>query len=342
MSPAHVSRAGEYKIYIMAEYMTQRKKLSKRLLPLIISTAVIALTLSAILITNAFIPIKYISAYFNLSKDKPEVGEMRISFMDVGDGNCTIVEFPDGKVALFDGGNGAYDNQLNIFKKLNTFGISKIDYLFCTSSASGNCGGLAEIVRYKNIGKVYSPVYKNYGVTKAYRNFVKSLKRKNESITESAYGVGAYSEEYGYCFYVIYPSKDNSSSASNGVSSPCVWLSYGGVNLLLLGDLSSLELNTLYNSYSSENGFELYGHSIYLEDCDIVKIPAGSKDSPCSAFYDLIQAKTAIFSCNKEPAYALMSDISHYAGDNIYRTGANGTITVSILNNDYKVYKERG
>lgn len=321
--------------------MSQKKKLSKRLLAIIISAGVALIFSAAILITNIFIPLKYLSSYINISLDKLQKGEMRISFLDVGEGDCTLLELPNGKVALFDGGNGSYNNQLKIFKKLNSFKIDKIDYLFCTSSVKKRCGGLAEIAKYKKIDKVFAPIYKNYGITEDYRNFRKEVKNKRAVVNECVYGAGEYNEEYGYCFYVLSPETVSSDSEYNGVNSSSVWISYGGVSVLLLGDLKTSDLKNLYDSYTL-TGFEIDGHGIKLEECNIVKAANGGKESgACALLYDLIQAETAIISTNKEPDLAVLADLEAYANGNIYRTDKNGTVTLTISDGTYNIKKER-
>ncbi len=326
--------------------MSRNKKLSKKLLILIISVSVALAILAAILITNIFIPVKYLSAYINFSTDKPQNGEMRISFIDVGAGDCTLVELPDGKSVLIDGGNGSYNNRLKILKKLNKCGIDKINYLFCTSAASKRCGGLAEIVKYKKTDKIYAPLHKNYGITAEYRNFRNEVKKKSTYVEECAYGAGIYNEQYGYCFFVLSPERMSSDGVSGGLTvdkihSSAMWISYAGVNVLLLGDLKTAELQEFYDVYKTA-GFEVNGYHINLEECDIVKVASGGDESgEFTYLYDLIKAETAIISTNKEPAHGLMSDIGVYADGKIYRTDKNGTVTLCIGNDGYKVKKER-
>ena len=321
--------------------MKQKKKLSKRLLAFIISVFVVAVVLSAILITNIFIPVKYLSAYLYVSTDKPQSGEMRISFIDVGDGDCTVIEFPDGKVALLDGGNGSHSNQLKIFRKFNSSKISKIDYLICASADKSRCGGLAEIVKYKTTEKIYAPLYSNTQVTQAYRDFRREVKNKNQDITELAYGTIGVNEEYGYYFFALYPPKSLTAGESDKVRSSAIWISYGGVSVFLLGNLKTEELLSLLDEYAI-NGFEINGHSIALEQCDIVKVADGGKESgKCSVFYDLIQAETAIISTDSDPDFKVLSDVGNFAGDNTYRTDKDGTITLSISNGSYTIKKER-
>ena len=320
--------------------MSQKKKLSNRRSAFIISIAVAVAILSAILITNIFIPIKYLSAYLNLSTDKPATGEMRMSCIDVGDGECTLIEFPDGKVALFDGGNGSYNSQLKIFKKLNASKINKIDYLFCASSSARLCGGLAEIVKYKEIGEIFAPVYKNTGVTDAYRNFINQARKKNKTINECRYGAGAYSEEYGYYFCVLYPPKSVPGSVDN-INSSAIWISYGGTNVLLLGDLSSSELIDLSDAYAI-GGFEINGRKIVLEDCNVVKLPSGMEnDIAFNRLCDLISPETAILSTNVGSAPSAVTNDVNYLYDYVYRTSIDGTVTLSISGGNYEVKKER-
>lgn len=308
---------------------------------LIISVSVVTVFISAIVITNIFIPIKYLSAYLIFSEDKPEEGELRISFIDVGYGDCTLIEFPDGKTALLDGGNGSYNNQLKILKKLNSFGIDRIDYLFCTSSADKRCGGLAEIVKYKDVGKIFAPIYKDYGVTDGYRRFIEATDKKDIPVNECVYGLGEYNEEYGYCFGILSPECIAPDSGYDVIHSTSAWISYGGISVLLLGDLTSSKLSELYDRYM-EDGFNIDGHNVYLEECNVVKAAnGGNKSGDNTLLYDLIKPEAAIISTNAEPSPALLADIGVYAGSNIYRTDKNGTVTLSIIGGSYKIKKER-
>lgn len=322
------------------------KKLSKKLIIAIITAAVALCLAAAILITNIFIPVKYLSAYVGVVKDVNPRGEMRITFLDVGGGDCTVIELPDGKSVLIDGGDGSYKNEITLLKKLNSAGIDKIDYLFLTSASSHRAGGLAEVVKYKDINKVFAPFHNNASITKSYYNFRSEVKKKGTYMEECAYGAGVINEEYGYCCFALTPDRAASDGASGGLTvdkirSSAMWISYQGVNFLLLGDLGAEELRTMYDRYKTA-GFDVGGYKINLEECNVVKPASGGAESgECTYLYDLLKAETAVISTAKEPAHGLLSDIEVYAGGNIYRTDKHGSIVVSVSDGVYGIRKEK-
>ena len=108
--------------------MEQKKKrrLTKKQIISIAFSLFVAFSVIVLLILNAFIPVKYLSAY-TVDKDFNVKGQTRVSFLDVGFGDSTLIELPDGKVVLIDGGNGTYTNNIKLLKGLNKRGIDEID-----------------------------------------------------------------------------------------------------------------------------------------------------------------------------------------------------------------------
>ena len=77
---------------------------------------------------SAFYPASTWKYYVKL----PEVaarkeGELKIHFLDVGQGDCTVLEFPDGRSMIIDGGDGTFDNTAAILRYLNALKIKKPD-----------------------------------------------------------------------------------------------------------------------------------------------------------------------------------------------------------------------
>ena len=76
---------------------------------------------------------------------------LKISFLDVGQGNCALVEFPRGKKMLIDGGGfsgGTFDvGKMVVAPFLWSQKISKIDYLVLTHPQSDHMNGLRFIAQ---------------------------------------------------------------------------------------------------------------------------------------------------------------------------------------------------
>ena len=330
-------------------------KLSKgRLRAVIIAAAVCALVI-ALVITDCFIPVKYLASYFVLRNKGAKSGVMRVRFIDVGYGDCAVVELPDGKNMLIDGGDGTFKNEAAIFKFLNKCDIDTIDYLVCTSVNNEQCGGLAEIVKNKKVEKIFMPYCKNVYVTDGYRDFVSAADRSGAKKIISEYGAGEVNEKSDYFFTFLSPSvhtdptgaseyenlnENPSSEQARNDASAVMWLEYGGVGMLFLGDVESglqKKIVSDYNFVSSAGDGYCYinGRSVQLEKCKLIKAANhGNVKSACAPLYDLTKPQYAVVSVGQNgkgcPSLDVMSDAIEYAGDNFFRTDCYGTVTFEI------------
>ena len=84
--------------------------------------------------------------------------------IDVGQGNCVFIKFPNGKTLLYDGGEGdrpdnKYGRAADAGRKivvpfLKWLGVRKIDYILLSHPDSDHCGGMDYVLKsyQKNIG----------------------------------------------------------------------------------------------------------------------------------------------------------------------------------------------
>lgn len=340
--------------------MTKENKLSKGRLRAIIVTGISCVVAVALIITNLFIPVKYLSSYLVIGNKGAADGVMRVRFVDVGYGDCTIIELPDGKNMLIDGGDGSKSNQLRILKFLNKCGIDTIDYLVCTSVNSEHCGGLAELIQYKSVKKIFMPYCTNKYITEEFFNFSFAASSCGAELVISEYGVGESNGEYGYFFTFLSPSvhsdpngeyaymnsNQSSQEAKNNASS-VIWLEYAGVSFLFTGDIGDSVKTQLVDSYTlmqsiGENYWEVDGYSVRLEECNVVTVSAhGSDESACAEFYEFIQPEYAVISVGDNgqgcPSATAIGNAVNYVGDNLYRTDEYGTVTIEVTENGYGV-----
>ena len=95
---------------------------------------------------------KYINhLYFNFNNDISS-SQCKVHFINVGQGDCTFVQLPDGKNLMIDTGP---ENSLdNVERYLNVLGIKhkdKIDYLILTHTDSDHIGNACKIIKNYNI-----------------------------------------------------------------------------------------------------------------------------------------------------------------------------------------------
>ncbi len=337
----------------------------RRRISLAITIITVALA-AAIIITNFFIPVKYLTAYLVARKDKNADGAFRITFIDVGYGDCTLVEFPDGKCALIDAGDGTHNHELNVLKTLNRRAIDKIDYLFCTSVRKERSGGLAEILCYKQVDKVFVPYCKHTQINDGYAGFYNQLNVINSNISNeqdrtkaeyTEYGAGVFEDEYLLC--VLSPSahtleggdydKLNKDPTDKNVwdSSAVIYIEYQSVGILLCGDLSNERQHQLLTEHP-EGEFATAKGNISIRNTRIIKAAHnGYKGAECAELYDFIQPYegAAVISVGENgmdsPSAGAVANAQLYVGDKLYRTDVNGTVTFTVADGDFSVVKER-
>jgi competence protein ComEC len=333
--------------------MSKIKKIAKAKLASLIFALAVALCSSALLVINIFVPIKYLSTYITFAEQK-QSGEAQVAVLNVGYGDCIVAELPNGKTLMIDGGDGKYDNNLNIFKYLNSRGIDKIDYLICSNVRSEHCGGLVEILKYKQVGKVYIPYCKNTKITDAYFSFYEALSLSGIPYEYSAFGEGDVDEEYN-CFFTFLSPSDynnpdseytalNSDNTSDSISnaSAVVWLKCGNTNFLFSSDAGTSVLQSITESYNfcklvDQPFCKVGNYTVNLEECNVVTVAGHGGDSNTYAsWYDLLSPEKAIVSVGSNylgcPSVAAMADVTN-CGAQVLLTSDDGNIKIKISNN---------
>ena len=257
-------------------------------------------------------------------------GEMRLHFLNVGQADCTIVEFPSGRALVVDGGDGSYLSNLHMLRYIKGLGSPSLT-IVATHADIDHCGGLAYLVKNFGAEQVYFPVLDaNAG---AYRNLVEEVARaKIPSATLSRYGtVPDESGAYALCIspYSVDEADDNDSSA-------VLFLRYAGVNVLLGADISSAREEDIMNDLMMWEGILDVGeYTAPLRETDILKVSHhGSKNSSSQKWLDLLGAETAVLSCGAgnsygHPAAEAVARL-RASGAELYRTDELGDIMITI------------
>lgn len=335
-------------------------KLSKKVITVIVTAATAAVLLAAILITNIFIPVRYLTAYC-VGKNPNAEGTLRISFIDVDFGDSTLIELPDGKTVLIDGGNGAYPNTLNLLRVLNANGVDRIDYLICTSVKKEHCGGLYELLHYKEVGFAYIPYSTNTRITAQFHAFVTELNARKIEYDYACGGEGIIASDSSYFLTFLSPLSPLNANSEYAVmnanptaenierASAVCWLEYAGVSFALTSDIYADGLKRIVEDYNvSASLGEPYcmfrGRSVNLENCTFVTVPChAGENNTYAPWYDLTKPEQAVVSVGKSfanyPSVKALSDVCNYCAP-LY-TMYDGTVTVTVNADGYKITTEK-
>ncbi len=305
-----------------------------------IKTVALCITLGVLLalcIFSAFVP----PDTWKYHVGKPSVprrlaGEMRIHFLDVGQGDCAIIELPDGKVALIDGGDGRESTEITVLRYLNALNVDVIDYLIVSHADSDHCGSLDKVLEHKKVLNAYLPTAKPENSNTQYAQFYARLLEEDCALrySEGFTTLSNTSEENGYTFAFLYPHLYNEEEIDeeDNATSSVLWLDYRGVSTLFTGDAPKAVENTII----TDDRLGLFDFcDVELDSTEILKVSHhGSADATSAAFLQYLQVETAVISCSKNNPYGhpTQETLNHLSevGADVYRTDRQGVVVVTV------------
>jgi len=255
--------------------------------------------------------------------------KMKITFIDVGQGNSTLIELPGGKKILFDGG-GSYENIFDIGKYVVApflwhERIKNIDIVILSHPHPDHLNGLITILSNFGVKEVWTNG--EVGCFEAYEDFVKIIREKNitHRVKSEKSGVtfidgttlSVYNPVHPIDLKNDLPRKFDMTNNDSLV----IKLTYGKVSFLLPGDISEPSETRLVKS----------GHDIKSQ---VMLVPHhGGFTSSTIPFLDKVQPEFAIVSCGSDnvfndPHPDVMKRFSRI-GTKILRTDMNGAVIVT-------------
>ncbi len=247
---------------------------------------------------------------------------LRVTFIDVGQGDGCLIQTPRGKNIIIDGG---YPNQgQKVVSLLKRKGIRRIDCVVATHPDMDHIGGLIAVLDKFEIGEVLDIGHPH--TTRTYEDFLKTIEEKNINYRimrrEDALDWG---EEVSV--QVLNPPKELHGSKNE--DSIVLRLVYGKISFLFTGDIGSPAEEDLVNTYHKNLR------------TTILKCPHhGSRYSSTFRFLEEVRPEVVIISVGKNsyghPTEEAM-DRYREVGTKIYRTDIDGNITVTSDGRSYQV-----
>lgn len=343
---------------------------------ILIVGGILAIIFIVVFIVDVFVlPFEYVLAKISLPQvDERNDDEMKIYFVDVGQGDCTIIQFPDDTNMIIDGGNTTSETLTQVLRYVNALKIKKFDYLLLTHPDSDHNGALDDVINYCDIGEIFMPYCINSNINLGYKEFVKRAYSCGAEINYSEMNDYVFTKDIDKYFYMLFLSpysvdtpggqyeklnKANPSSLEkNDVSAVC-YLSYADTSCLFMGDASAnIEaqlLNTQQATVFDDSLFTTnvtYDNKNYkitadIKDIDIFKVPHhGSTSSSRVEFINYVSPETSVISVGKNsyshPSQKVVSRL-YDVNSSIYRTDECGTVTITITPKGYFVeYQNQG
>ena len=252
-----------------------------------------------------------------------------IYFLDVGQGDATLLVFPHQKeVILIDtGGKMTYSSESwkvrdkntltdNLITSIHSLEISKITYLILTHGDYDHMGEAISLVDNIKVEKVFF----NCGSFNDLENkLVQVLNLKKIKYESCSNEIKTDKYKLQFLNTTLYDNENDNSSV--------IYLNYNNYKFLFMGDASVKREKDLLKKYN-------------LNYIDFLKVGHhGSDTSSSKEFMDFINPKYSIISVGKNNRYGHQKDsvLKILSSSKIYRTDLDGSIEIILNKKGYQI-----
>lgn len=336
------------------------KKLHKKNPKLLI--AIVAIVVTAAIIVGALYIVK--PEWFR--GPMPESGQLVVHYIDVGQGDCIYIAFPDGTDMLIDcgsqGGSSKYQTSaISDLKALNPDG--KIDRVMATHSDQDHVSYLDEVLSEFQVGNVYMPnirpksgksvkingrdvmvdsldesklvMFRDEDTidTDSYAEFfIAALSEPNCNITLN---IGKYEirgQDYTFTFYCLSQKEWDIRSLKDKKGHPDATQ----INAVSpIGILEYAGRRLVFTGDSNNSNEKYYCETYPYVDCDVLKVAHhGSRTSSSEDFLQHVKCEYAVISAGGKsyghPEQETLDRLKANGIQKIHRTDKCGNVVLTV------------
>ena len=255
-----------------------------------------------------------------------ELGTVEYHFIDVGQGDATLIRTPEGDI-LIDAGENSAEDELKAYLDLQ--GVEVLYHAIFTHPDSDHIGGADMVLAEYEILNVIKPELEKD--TTVYKRMMDAIAAEGckvyNALPGETYSLGEFD------MFVFGPDPNNKALDSNN-SSIVIKATWGSTTAMLTGDAEKPAEESILKTYS---GVELGSMLLKMGH-------HGSKTSSTEAWLSAVNPKIAVISCGLNNKYGhphaeVLARIEPYVGDQIYRTDLLGSI-VFITDGTSFIYQD--
>ncbi len=258
----------------------------------------------------------------------------KINFLDVSQGDSTLITTKEGSTILVDGGdNENYDYGENVvLPYLLKHKVNKLDYVLVSHFDSDHSGGLLSIIENLKVENII--IGYQYEETENFLEFLKIAKDKKINMILVKNREILKIDESAYFEFYFPNSQDMISENAINNNSIVAKLTFleneKNTSILFTGDIESP---------AEEKLVKKYGNNL---KSDILKVAHhGSKTSSSNSFLNCVNPRIALIGVGKNNSYnhpnkSVLNSL-HLIKVKVFRTDLDGEITIKIKNGKFLI-----
>ena len=277
-----------------------------------------------------FLPLVLVVCLYLVSPYLSNNNNLRVTFLDAGQGDAAVIELPDGKVMLVDGSRNEPDmGRMVIAPYLWSKGIRRVDYMVMSHPHPDHFGGLIYIMDNLDVGEIWF----NGRRSDESLEFFQKMAEKN--IPSRILARGDVLEAKGYKIYALHPYDEfyadspRARFSNQNSASLVLKIESDDVSILFTGDIEA----------EAEENLARLGD--WLKS-DIIKAPHhGGRTSSSTRFIQTVRPQTAVISVGANNSYnhPHPETLKRYKdeGVRVFRTDISGAVTIIAGGSAYEV-----
>jgi len=258
---------------------------------------------------------------------KSQQNPLRITFLDVGQGDAIHIQTPRDRHILVDVGRWSpgYDSgSITIIPYLKHNGVDRIDAIILSHPHADHIGGIVSVLKEFDVSVIYQSSYEYE--SQLYSNYMKTADDLGVPVKNVFSGEVLKIDE-NLRFYVLGPMVKEAKPSSPNNYSVAVKVVYGDRSVLLTGDAEKgqeTELANIYGDFLKSNLYKMGHH--------------GSRTSSTETFLNEVNPEISVASLAfrnrfRHPNLDAVTRTSNYSKENYY-TSLEGAVVIETNGKD--------